>query len=65
MTEKIHFLFHASPSPEHVMSQSIKQRLEHSLHSAAASGRKIASYMLGNLHELPFQTSAARSAMPT
>ncbi|NIF19730.1 MurR/RpiR family transcriptional regulator [Pantoea sp. Cy-639] len=44
------------------MSQSIKQRLEASLHSAAASGRKIASYMLANLHELPFQTSASIAA---
>ena len=41
------------------MSQPIKQRLESSLQSAAASGRKIASYMLANLHELPFQTSAS------
>ena len=41
------------------MSQSIKQRLENSLHGAAASGRTIASYMLGNLHEVPFQTSAS------
>ncbi|WP_248920011.1 MurR/RpiR family transcriptional regulator [Pseudomonas entomophila] len=41
------------------MSQSIKQRLESSLHTAAASGRQIASYMLANLHELPFQTSAS------
>ncbi len=44
------------------MSQSIKQRLESSLDSAAASGRKIASYMLANLHELPFQTSASIAA---
>ncbi|MBF8723210.1 MULTISPECIES: MurR/RpiR family transcriptional regulator [Pseudomonas] len=44
------------------MSQPIKQRLENSLHSAAASGRKIASYMLANLHELPFQTSASIAA---
>jgi DNA-binding MurR/RpiR family transcriptional regulator len=40
------------------VSQSIKQRLESSLSTAAASGRKIATYMLANLHELPFQTSA-------
>ncbi|QXI36546.1 MurR/RpiR family transcriptional regulator [Pseudomonas xantholysinigenes] len=44
------------------MSPSIRQRLESSLHSAAASGRKIASYMLANLHELPFQTSASIAA---
>ncbi|MCO7514285.1 MurR/RpiR family transcriptional regulator [Pseudomonas guariconensis] len=44
------------------MSQPIKQRLENSLHGAAASGRKIASYMLANLHELPFQTSASIAA---
>ena len=41
------------------MSQLIKQRLENSLEGAAASGRKIATYMLANLHELPFQTSAS------
>ncbi|MBM3111274.1 MurR/RpiR family transcriptional regulator [Pseudomonas sp. P66] len=41
------------------MSQPIKQRLENSLHSAAASGRKIASYMLANLNDLPFETSAS------
>ena len=44
------------------MSLPIKQRLENSLHSVAASGRKIASYMLANLHELPFQTSASIAA---
>ena len=44
------------------MSQPIKQRLENSLPGAAASGRKIASYMLANLHELPFQTSASIAA---
>lgn len=32
------------------MSQMIKQRLENSLEGAAASGRKIATYMLANLH---------------
>ncbi|MFK0310664.1 MurR/RpiR family transcriptional regulator [Pseudomonas sp. NPDC090233] len=41
------------------MSQPIKQRLENSLQGATASGHKIASYMLANLHELPFQTSAS------
>ena len=40
------------------MSQPIKQRLESSLSTASASGRAIASYMLANLYELPFQTSA-------
>lgn len=40
------------------MSQSIKQRLERSLSSAAVSRRAIAQYMLANLYELPFQTSA-------
>ena len=44
------------------MSQLIKQRLENSLQGAAASGRTIASYMLANLHELPFQTSASIAA---
>ncbi|CAI3801266.1 hypothetical protein DBADOPDK_02750 [Pseudomonas sp. MM223] len=44
------------------MSQPIKQRLENSLEGAAASGRKIATYMLANLHELPFQTSASIAA---
>ena len=41
------------------MSQPIKQRLENSLHSASASGRKIASHMLANLTDLPFETSAS------
>lgn len=41
------------------MNQSIKQRLENSLEHSAASGRAIANYMLANLNELPFQTSAA------
>lgn len=40
------------------MNQPIKQRLESSLSSATASGRAIASYMLANLYELPFQTAA-------
>ena len=40
------------------MSQPIKQRLESSLSTAAASGRAIANYMLANLYELPFQTAA-------
>ncbi|MGY3295897.1 DNA-binding MurR/RpiR family transcriptional regulator [Pseudomonas sp. TE6288] len=62
MTENSHFGFHARNQPEPTMSQSIKQRLESSLHTAAASGRQIASYMLANLHELPFQTSASIAA---
>lgn len=41
------------------MSQPIKQRLENSLHDASASGRKIASYMLAHLTDLPFETSAS------
>lgn len=41
------------------MKQSVKQRLENSLEQATASGRAIANYMLANLNELPFQTSAA------
>lgn len=61
-TENSHFGFHARNQPEPTMSQSIKQRLESSLHTAAASGRQIASYMLANLHELPFQTSASIAA---
>ena len=40
------------------MSQPIKQRLESALSGTTASGRAIASYMLANLHELPFQTAA-------
>ena len=40
------------------MSQSIKQRLESSLSTAAPSGRAIASYKLANLYELQFQTAA-------
>jgi len=40
------------------LSQPIKQRLESSLSTAAASGRAIANYMLANLYELPFQTAA-------
>ena len=40
------------------MSPSIKQRLESSLSTAAPSGRAIATYMLANLYELPFQTAA-------
>lgn len=40
------------------MSQPIKQRLESSLSTTSASGRAIANYMLANLYELPFQTSA-------
>jgi DNA-binding MurR/RpiR family transcriptional regulator len=38
---------------------SIRQRLESSLATAPASGRKIASYMLANTQDLPFQTSAS------
>ncbi|WP_439860154.1 MurR/RpiR family transcriptional regulator [Pseudomonas sp. MBLB4136] len=41
------------------MKQSVKQRLESSLEQSTASGRTIANYMLANLNELPFQTSAA------
>ncbi|MDR0278913.1 MAG: MurR/RpiR family transcriptional regulator [Paucimonas sp.] len=41
------------------MSQTIKQRLENSLHDASASGRKIASHMLAHLTDLPFETSAS------
>ena len=40
------------------MSHFVKQRLEQSLGTATASGRAIASYMLANLNELPFETSA-------
>ncbi len=42
-----------------VVSQHVKQRLEGSLNSATASGRAVASYMLANLNELPFETSAS------
>lgn len=44
------------------MSQPIKQRLEHSLQHAAASGRKIATYMLAHFTDLPFETSASLAA---
>jgi len=37
----------------------VKQRLEESLKTATASGRAVASYMLANLNELPFETSAS------
>jgi DNA-binding MurR/RpiR family transcriptional regulator len=41
------------------VSQPIKQRLESSLPNASASGRKIATYMLAHLTDLPFETSAS------
>ncbi len=41
------------------MSRHVKQRLEEALNTATASGRAVASYMLGNLNELPFETSAS------
>jgi DNA-binding MurR/RpiR family transcriptional regulator len=41
------------------VSQHVKQRLEESLNTATASGRAVASYMLANLNELPFETSAS------
>lgn len=41
------------------MTQPVKQRLEESLNTATASGRAVASYMLANLNELPFETSAS------
>lgn len=41
------------------MNRSIKQRLEDSLSAGTASARAIANYMLANLPELPFDTSAA------
>ena len=44
------------------MSQPIKQRLENSLQHAAASGRKIATYMLAHFTDLPFETSASLAA---
>jgi len=58
MTENIHFLSQAKNTVSRTVSQPIKQRLENSLSTAAASGRTIATYMLANLHELPFQTAA-------
>lgn len=42
-----------------VLSQHVKQRLEESLERTTASGRAVASYMLANLNELPFETSAS------
>ena len=41
------------------MSQTLIQRLEQSLETASASGRVIATYMLSNLQDLPFQTAAS------
>jgi DNA-binding MurR/RpiR family transcriptional regulator len=41
------------------MNQSLIQRLEQSLETASASGRVIATYMLSNLQDLPFQTAAS------
>lgn len=41
------------------MSQHVKQRLEKSLETATASGRAVASFMLANLNDLPFETSAS------
>jgi len=40
------------------VSHPLRQRLESSLHSASASGRQIATFMLANLNDLPFETSA-------
>ncbi|MCG7392683.1 MurR/RpiR family transcriptional regulator [Microvirga sp. ACRRW] len=40
------------------MSRHVKQRLEESLEVATASGRAVASFMLANLSDLPFETSA-------
>ncbi len=40
------------------MNQTVKQRLQESLSSSTASSRTIAAYMLGNLQNLPFETSA-------
>ncbi|HEU6442559.1 MAG TPA: MurR/RpiR family transcriptional regulator [Microvirga sp.] len=41
------------------VNRHVKQRLEESLNTATASGRAVASYMLANLNELPFETSAS------
>jgi len=41
------------------MDSSIKQRLKDNLTATAASSRAIAHYMLANLTELPFETSAS------
>ena len=41
------------------MNQSLIQRLEQSLETSSASGRVIATYMLSNLQDLPFQTAAS------
>ena len=41
------------------MNRSLKQRLEDSQSARTASTRSIANYMLANLQELPFETSAA------
>lgn len=41
------------------VSRYVKQRLEESLNTATASGRAVASYMLANLNDLPFETSAS------
>ncbi|MBT8767837.1 MurR/RpiR family transcriptional regulator [Metapseudomonas boanensis] len=41
------------------MNRSLKQRLEDGQSARTASSRAIANYMLANLQELPFETSAA------
>lgn len=41
------------------MNTSIKQRLKDNLTATAASSRAIANYMLANLTQLPFETSAS------
>jgi DNA-binding MurR/RpiR family transcriptional regulator len=43
---------------EVTMKQTVKQRLQESLLSSTASSRTIAAYMLANLQNLPFETSA-------
>ncbi|MDT4826255.1 Helix-turn-helix domain, rpiR family [compost metagenome] len=41
------------------MNRSLKERLEANLTARTSSSRAIANYMLANLQELPFETSAA------
>lgn len=59
MTENIHFS-RPSPLSEHrPVSQTLRHRLESSLPTASTSARAIATYLLGNLTDLPFETSAS------
>lgn len=49
-------------SRNRAVSQTIRPRLEQHLQSATGTARSLAAYMLANLAELPFQTSASIAA---